>query len=605
MAHATAQENLRFRKLNRKDGLPSNKIYASVQDNQGCIWIATAGGLSRYDNYEIKTYHANDQHGLESNQIKCLYSDSKGYLWIGTDGGGLTRYDYRTAQFTSFLHEANNPKSLIQNQILSLLEDSRGDLWIGTEAGISKFDYETASFISHVHDPNDASSISSGGVLSILEDKAGRIWMGTWNGGLNLLLPQEDQEDQSMRFLHIRQDENDPYSLSHDAVWSMQEDEVGRLWIGTFGGGLNLMIPPKDGDYYTDPKAFRFVTCSAKSESRNNEKIYAIAKRNQVLWLGTTNGLDLFDTKQLDYTLPLAQLQDQFDRIRFTKYVREYNPRYGLNGNQVVHLYKDRQDMMWISTEKGLAMNPKDRQRIPLYLDDFAQKRGIIVMDFLKDHEGTLWVAHSGKGLSKYNEAKDELEVVYKYKKDGSLLPPFKKIFQAKDKTIWLGTFLGLFHLNPETNEIKRFVSPEINYSFSVEDFAEDQDGNLWIATDANGLIVIDAARKVATYKHRENDSSSVSSNNVTSIAVAPNGQVWISTDGGGFCKAIEQADGSYHFQSFFGQNHAADPPANLINDIAAVGHDLWIGAHNKLFKYNPAKDTCYYYQYCVKQKVS
>ncbi|MEM6698551.1 MAG: two-component regulator propeller domain-containing protein, partial [Bacteroidota bacterium] len=510
----SAQENLRFRKLSREDGLPSNKIYASVQDEQGYTWIATAGGLSRYDSYEIKTYRADDGSGLKSNQIKCLYNDSKGYLWIGTDGGGLTRYDYRTDLFKTFLHEANNPKSLLQNQILALLEDSKGNLWIGTEAGISIFDYTTETFSSHVHKPSDPYSISSGGILSILEDRAGRIWVGTWNGGLNLLLPKASGIDEEIRFLHIKHEEENPYSLSHNAVWSMKEDEQGRLWIGTFGGGLNLMIPPKEGDYYADPRAFRFVAIRAKfNASQSNlrsDKIYAIEQRNQILWIGTTNGLSLFHLSAIDdSTLTLRQLQDQFDAASFTNYVREYNPRYGLNGNQIVHIYKDQQDMMWVSTEKGLALNPKDRQRIPLYLDAFAQKRGFIVMDFLRDHEGSLWVANSDKGLSRYNEKNDQLDVVYKFKKDGSLLPPFKKLFQTKDKTIWLGTFLGLFYLDAKTGKIQRFTSPKITYVFSVEDFAEDQDGNLWIATDSNGLIVIDTKKEAKVYKHKENDSLS------------------------------------------------------------------------------------------------
>lgn len=39
----------------------------------------------------------------------------------------------------------------------------------------------------------------------------------------------------------------DPNSLSNDQVFSIYRDRKGRMWLGTFGGGLNLAVKTKDG----------------------------------------------------------------------------------------------------------------------------------------------------------------------------------------------------------------------------------------------------------------------------------------------------------------------------------------------------------------------
>ena len=74
-------------------------------------------------------------------------------------------------------------------------------------------------------------------MTSILEDRDGRLWLGTYGGGLERFDPETE------RFTHFRHDPTDPTSLSGDRVSSLAEAADGRLWVGTMEKGLNLLDP--------------------------------------------------------------------------------------------------------------------------------------------------------------------------------------------------------------------------------------------------------------------------------------------------------------------------------------------------------------------------
>lgn len=68
-----------------EDGLPSNNVYCVEQDDRGYMWFGTDAGLSRFDGYEFKNYSLSD--GLPDTEILNFYKDSKGRIWMYTLNG--------------------------------------------------------------------------------------------------------------------------------------------------------------------------------------------------------------------------------------------------------------------------------------------------------------------------------------------------------------------------------------------------------------------------------------------------------------------------------------------------------------------------------------
>ncbi len=69
-----------FKTVSTDQGLVQIKVNDLLQDRKGYIWIATDGGLSRYDGKSFLNFTAKD--GLGNNKCTRLFLDSKDRIWI-------------------------------------------------------------------------------------------------------------------------------------------------------------------------------------------------------------------------------------------------------------------------------------------------------------------------------------------------------------------------------------------------------------------------------------------------------------------------------------------------------------------------------------------
>ncbi len=72
--------------LNQGNGLSSNYVYDVFEDKRGFIWLATDGGLYRYDGFEYKLYASEMQSSLAGS---CIQEDIYGRLWYENFDGYL------------------------------------------------------------------------------------------------------------------------------------------------------------------------------------------------------------------------------------------------------------------------------------------------------------------------------------------------------------------------------------------------------------------------------------------------------------------------------------------------------------------------------------
>lgn len=82
------------------DGLPQNSVNAILQTRDGYLWLATNGGLARYDRESFKTIEVGNTKGMRSNRLLSLCEDREGGLWIGAENPGLMHV--KDGVFTSY-----------------------------------------------------------------------------------------------------------------------------------------------------------------------------------------------------------------------------------------------------------------------------------------------------------------------------------------------------------------------------------------------------------------------------------------------------------------------------------------------------------------------
>ena len=121
LAHWHPEDGLKFYGI--EDGLIDDRVTGLLLDRDGNLWIATQGGLSRFDGSNFQTFTTAE--GLPSNRIHCLLEDREGHLWLGTDGG-VTHYDGQLFQTINSPHIG---------PVLQILEDRDRTFYFGTILG--------------------------------------------------------------------------------------------------------------------------------------------------------------------------------------------------------------------------------------------------------------------------------------------------------------------------------------------------------------------------------------------------------------------------------------------------------------------------------------
>ena len=104
------------------------------------LWTEKFNGIVQYDtsnyliNEEIKI-DPKDNSSFPDGSIKCFYNDQEGAIWIGSAGGGLVHYDTEKKHFRTFTEKDGLPNSVIYG----ILEDEKDNLWLSTNKGIAVF----------------------------------------------------------------------------------------------------------------------------------------------------------------------------------------------------------------------------------------------------------------------------------------------------------------------------------------------------------------------------------------------------------------------------------------------------------------------------------
>jgi signal transduction histidine kinase len=113
------------------------------------------------------------------------------------------------------------------------------------------------------------------------------------------------------------------------------------------------------------------------------------------------------------------------------------------------------------------------------------------------------------------------------------------QILEDRDGTLWLGTYGGLNHFDPQTGVFTRYVSspadPNTLSANSVRVLLHGGDGDLWIGTQDGGLNRLDrSSGQITRYPSDPADPQRLSGNGITGLARDESGMIWVATDDAG-----------------------------------------------------------------------
>jgi ligand-binding sensor domain-containing protein len=122
-----------FQSLGIAAGLPSSRIYKTLQDRDGYLWVGTHDGLARYDGVGFRVYRHDpkDADTLGGDIIGTLFVDRDNRVWCGTEESGLSLLDATRGKFTHYVHDEHDPASLGGNDVWAITQDASGAIWVG------------------------------------------------------------------------------------------------------------------------------------------------------------------------------------------------------------------------------------------------------------------------------------------------------------------------------------------------------------------------------------------------------------------------------------------------------------------------------------------
>lgn len=305
----------------REDFVPTslnnNAIKCLYLDESEVLWIGTYyGGInifSQSNNLFRRFEHQISSNSLSYNIVSSFSEDREGDIWIGTEGGGLNHWDRSAQQFTSFQFEEIGTGQ--QNNIKTVTIDQGGTIWVGAfQKGLYSFDPVEKKFRSHTF-PASGNQFQDSlvSVYGLLADQD-TLWVGTYGKGVWYIpltssslkprpatlsnpsspIPLDIRVILRDRRGHIWIGASDGlYELSRangfsfslvipgTEVFSLAEDDLGRIWVGTFEKGLIQF----------DPRTNEQILFKAKA-GLPHQSVYGIAHdRTGAIWISSPTGI--------------------------------------------------------------------------------------------------------------------------------------------------------------------------------------------------------------------------------------------------------------------------------------------------------------------------
>lgn len=455
-----------FRRFNGEDNPAGqtwgNYLRAALSLPDGRILVGTVGsGAAVFEpatGLGSRIFHGCDLRDIGCENILDILRDRHGRYWFATSEG-IAILDVQSRRFSFLTAQTDGERRLSSNDVYDLHEDRDGRIWIATQAGLDILDPVRNSVAHLRHDPLDPYSLWHDSVYRIMEDRGGNIWLAT-HRGVNVYSPLKN------RFRHI-QHTTDPQSLSHDDISAVAPSlQNGRMWIGTFGGGLNLL----------DPRSGRARRFTADNTALSEDDILSVYEDAEgVVWIGTYGGgLNRFDPS----------------RGTWRTYREEIQRPGGLTHDDIWVITEDTDHRLWVGTNFGLNILDRASGRFERIVSASPDPHRIRHnrIRAVYDDGYAIWVGTEGGGIYRYgHDLAQQAHFSMSSRDEEHLRSDEISCFTGtSDGSLWAGTVSGGLTLVDRVHGPVFTLTREHGLpDNTICALREDAQGMLWIVTSS------------------------------------------------------------------------------------------------------------------------
>ncbi len=533
-----------------EDGLPDNRVIGLAQSPDGYLWVATQGGLVRFDGVRFQPVSAAENSRIVAGTLRVLTLDSKGRIWLAKEEGG-TLFCIEKNRLRVLTLDQSAPKNETQS---SMALDGNDNLWVSYNTGkVIRCDPD-----GKVENFSADPGLPSGpGPCWLASDSSGTLWFakgshvgrfrdrkfevlkifnspevriaaahdsGVWIcAGQQVFRFTENAEP--IEVGKITMDGVDNHSGFNPSV--IFEDRSGALWVGTVSAGL-----------------FHFGSNAVTKINVSNPAILSLAEDHEGnLWVGTRGGLNRLHRR----TVSLIRSTD------------------GLPFEGAQSICEDTTGAMWLVGENGVLIRGENKSWTIQSPGGSASQEHLTCVAAGSD--GSVWAGGWGGVLYRWADGTfQNLELQNSFNKRSP-----RALLVTKNKDLWIGTDAPEVLFRLREGKLQTFNLPS-GHRF-IRAMAEDAAGNLW-AGASDGLLVRVSGDTVTDETTKSGGAS------IRCLHTATNGDLWIGYAGTGV--GLLRAGHIEHFTGETGLPN--DYIAQILTDDR--GH-VWFGSNQGIFRVN------------------
>lgn len=528
---------------NSNNGLPQNSVNRICQDKNGFIWMATYGGLVRFDGTRFKVFSSKNYPELSSDRIVSLYVDSKNNIWFSNEIGKIILFDGK------IFHDLSSKFKVNFNMAYNFNEDSKGNMYVKVDstlfyysngkAEIVEFSIQGKSYTKerlYETSPNlfnDTLFISHENYLSI-------VYMG-----------------KSVKTIRIEKSAKYTYSLlaNSDGYWFINDNrlyfsktfnDISRAknlfpnikFTRIYDSGTMLLAATFNQGIFQINKDFTIERIFSPAQVPTFQRTTLLIDSENNWWIGTELKGIYYVKRRFLYTLDktyglgITNSYPIFQNSDGSIWIGQNRGLLKIHKNKLIHIDKEyfkSPPIIWGIAEDRkkdiwLASNASGLYRIKgKLLEDLtpqvAKETGLNLFSVYRDSKDRMWTGSVGS-ISKYEDGKFSFFAPFNDKKN-----IYRNIIEDKENTIWFASDKGLIRFS--NNQFSMIDS--INAK-SARALYIDKKQRLWIGTYGNGLRI-----KVGNKYYSIHFKDGLFSDIISAIAEDFKGNFWFTCNNGIF----------------------------------------------------------------------
>lgn len=564
-----------FRSISVREGLSSRQVFQINKDSAGFVWAYTHLGIDRYDGNEIRHYkldvRTDSKDHILSSTVMCC--DRQGRLWVALKNGKIYLYDSKTDSFKLHLDLAEHlPASVLYN----ILFDADGHLWICTSTGIYSWEEGKGLSLAGLKGQtvncliqSDAVTYFAGtnacvyklklhpGARSFSEElfpfKAETHVESLYIFGQNLYIGTFSEGAFAVNVVTGQMKSFSDF-IPHMPVRTFAHTKDNSVLIGVDGAGV-FRVHAATGELLD-----HYATDEDDDKSLNGNTVSDICVDEQDrIWVSTsTNGISYLDPDRPD--------------VEWIRHERN-NPN-SLHANHTNAILQDSEGDCWYGTNDGVSLYQPRLNKWTHFLTGKGNNSKV-VLTLCEDNKGNIWVGGFGIGLYGIHKKTGKVRRIEKRSESGDrrIATDYIYAIHADGDNLWLGgiegeltcyntltdTFIyypvdcigdispykdgrslliagcdGLAFFDKLTGEARWHREfGDITLRYPIRCLLQSSAGDIWLATDGDGLIRFNPDTNQAKVYTKSNG---ITSNSINSLLEDSKGNIWFNTEKELYC---------------------------------------------------------------------